>query len=88
MELTNTMFISNLPSIDLHGYDRETARVAIEDFIKENLKLQNKEFVIIHGIGTGILKQTTHNILKKNKYVDSYAVGYNNIGSTIVRLKI
>ena len=66
MNLGSTMFISHLKSIDLHGYDRDSARVAINDFIKENVKLKNKEFVIIHGIGTGILKNTTHETLKKN----------------------
>jgi len=88
MKLEQTMFISNLPSIDLHGLDRNSARVLVEDFIKENIKLKNKEFVIIHGVGTGILKQTTHNVLKKNKNVEDYIICYNNVGSTIVRIKI
>lgn len=88
MKLENTMFISSLPKLDLHGFDRETARVAIEDFIRENIKLKNKEFIIIHGIGSGILKMTTHEILKRNKNVTDYMICYNNVGSTIVRIKI
>lgn len=87
MKLSETMFISNLPYIDLHGYDRDSARVAIEDFIRINVKLKNEKFVIIHGVGEGIIKETTHNILKKNKNVEEYAICYNNIGSTIVRIK-
>ena len=83
-----TAFISNLPSIDLHGYDRESARVAILDFINDNIKMKKKEIVIIHGIGSGILKKTTHEILKKHKNVLEYKVCYNNVGSTIVLLKI
>lgn len=82
------LFISNLPSIDLHGYDRESARVAILDFINDNIKMKKKEIVIIHGIGTGILKKTTHEVLKKHKNVLEYKVCYNNVGSTIVSLKI
>ena len=82
------LFISNLPSIDLHGYDRESARVAILDFINDNIKMKKKEIVIIHGIGSGILKKTTHEILKKHKNVLEYKVCYNNVGSTIVLLKI
>lgn len=82
------LFISNLPSIDLHGYDRESARVAILDFINDNIKMKKKEIVIIHGIGTGILKKTTHEVLKKHKNVLEYKVCYNNVGSTIVLLKI
>lgn len=88
MKLENTMFISSLPKLDLHGFDRETARVAIEDFIKENIKLKNKEFIIVHGIGSGILKVTTHETLKRNKNVTDYMICYNNVGSTIVRIKI
>ena len=51
--LGSLLFIDSYPKLDLHGYDRETARVAIEDFIKENIKLKNKEFIIVHGIGSG-----------------------------------
>ena len=69
MNLNDIIFIDNLPSLDLHGFDRETARVAINDFINDNIKLKNKFIVIIHGIGSGILKDTTHLTLKKNKNV-------------------
>ena len=87
MELSETMFIFNLPSIDLHGLDRDSARVMIEDYIRINLKLGNEKFVIIHGVGEGILKKITHETLKKNKNVLEYAICYNNPGSTLVRLK-
>lgn len=88
MDLTETVFISNLPKLDLHGLDRDSARLAIEDFIRINIKLKNEKIVIIHGIGEGILRRTTHDVLKKNKYVVEYAICYNNVGSTIVRIKI
>ena len=39
MEIENIIFIDNLPKLDLHGYDRETARVAVNDFVKENKKM-------------------------------------------------
>lgn len=87
MELSETMFIQNLPFIDLHGYDRASARVAIEDFIRINYNLNNEKIVIIHGVGEGILRKTTQEILKKNKYVKEFAICYNNPGSTVVRLK-
>ena len=32
------IFINNLPQLDLHGYDRESARVAINDFIKDSIR--------------------------------------------------
>ena len=50
-------FLANAPSIDLHGYDRESARIAVLDFINDNLKLKNEEIVIIHGIWKDILRK-------------------------------
>lgn len=87
MSLSN-LFTSHLPSLDLHGLDRETARVCIEDFILDNIKLKNRDILIIHGIGTGVLKQTTHQVLKQHKQVSEYQIDFYNAGSTIVRLKI
>lgn len=82
------VFTNQLPQLDLHGMDRETARVMIEDFLHDQVKLKNEIIVIVHGIGTGVLKQTTQLVLKKNKYVKEFQIDFYNIGSTIVRLKI
>ncbi len=88
MELKDVLFIESFPNIDLHGLDRDTARVYVLDFIRDNVKLKNEIVVIIHGIGSGILKKTVHDILSKSKYVIEYKTFYNNVGSTVVRLKI
>jgi len=82
------VFTSNLPSLDIHGYDRETARVAINDFIRDNIKLKNSTFLIIHGRGSGILKTATHETLKKNKNVKEFQIDFFNEGCTIVRIWI
>lgn len=87
MKKTNDIFLDILPSIDLHGFDRESARVATSDFILENKILNNKELVIIHGIGEGIIKKTVHYELSKNKDVLEYKVANNNIGCTIVKIR-
>ena len=84
----NYIFTSNLPSLDLHGYDRETARVAINDFINDNIKMKNDTILIIHGIGSGILKKTTQETLRKNKNVINYQIDFFNQGSTIVRISV
>ena len=83
----NDIFLDMLPSIDLHGYDRESARVAVNDFVLENKILNNMEFIIIHGIGDGIVKEAVHKELSRNKNVLDYKISYSNIGCTIVRLK-
>lgn len=87
MSLSN-IFTKNLKSLDLHGYDRDCARVAILDFINDNRKMKNDTFLIIHGVGSGILKKTTHDTLKKHKYVVEYQVDFLNAGCTIVRVII
>lgn len=87
MNLEQILCINRYPKIDLHGYDRETARVAINDFVKEQHKLKQKYILIIHGIGSGILKEATFNTLKLNHLVLNYQIVYNNVGCTIVALK-
>lgn len=87
MSLSN-LFTNNLPSLDLHGYDRQTARVAINDFIKEQKKLHNKTVLIIHGRGTGVIRKITHETLKVNKDVLEYQIDFFNDGTTIVNISI
>jgi len=87
MRKTNDIFLDMLPSIDLHGYDRESARVAVNDFILECKLLKIKEILIIHGIGEGIVKETVHTELQKNKNVLEYKITNNNTGCTIIKLK-
>ena len=69
MNLNSILFLERFPTLDLHGYDRETARVAIDDFIRDNLRMKQEICLIVHGIGSGILRKTTHETLKKNKNV-------------------
>ena len=83
----NNIFLDNLPSIDLHGFDKESARVMTNDFVDEAINLGYKEIVIIHGIGTGIVKKSVHDTLSKDKNVLSYKLDSFNIGCTIVTLK-
>lgn len=85
--MIDDIFLKNLPCIDLHGYDRDMARVATLDFINENLLLGNKKFIIIHGIGSGIVKKSVYEVLKQNKHVSNYHIDIYNSGVTIVYLK-
>ena len=87
-KLDQIVFINNLPTIDLHGYDSQTARVAINDFINDNLKMKNEFFVVIHGIGSGILRRMTTETLSRNKKVLSFKTYYYNNGCTLVELDL
>jgi DNA mismatch repair protein MutS2 len=76
-----------LPTIDLHGYDRDYARILINDFIEEQYKLRQEKIIIIHGNGSGILKKMTQELLRKNKRVESFKIDNFNTGMTVVSLK-
>lgn len=88
MTLDDVIFIDNYPKLDLHGFDRDSARVAVNDFIKDNIKLKNEIIVIIHGIGSGIVKNSVQDALNKNRYVLGHKLFPYNIGCTIVNLRI
>lgn len=83
----NDIFLDRLPKIDLHGYDRDIARVMVNDFIDEAVKMGYLEVVIIHGIGSGILKNMVQDVLKRDKRVLSFYIDGFNSGCTVVRLK-
>ena len=87
MKLNDVVFVNNLPTIDLHGLDRESARVLVSDFIRDNIKLKNEVIVIVHGKGSGTLKNTIHSFLRTNKNVLEFKTYYFNDGATLVALK-
>lgn len=80
-------FYDCLPSVDLHGMDRDYARIVINDFIADHYKMKNEKVIIIHGNGTGVLKKMTQDTLKKNPYVLEYKIDNFNTGMTVVTLK-
>lgn len=80
-------FIDNLPTLDLHGEIRDSARVLIKEFINDNYVLRNTKIVIIHGVGEGILKDETHKLLKNSQKVESFHLNHYNSGSTMVYLR-
>jgi len=80
-------FLYNAPRIDLHGYDRTGAVAMTKMFIDENVKLENKTILIVHGKGSGILKNSIHEYLKSDKRVLEYKTNNYNDGETIITLK-
>lgn len=79
-------FLNILPTIDLHGYNRDMVKYVVTDFINDNIKLGNKKIVIVHGKGEGIVKEELHFILKNDKRVKRYYLDMFNIGETIIEL--
>ncbi len=78
---------SNLPTIDLHGEDRKSAEILVKQFLNDHWKLRTETVIIIHGIGTGILKKQVHEVLKQDKRIEKYYIDFFNVGCTIVEFK-
>lgn len=78
---------SQCPTLDLHGFDRDYARIMINDFIRDCYIMKERQAVIIHGVGSGVLRKTTKETLKANSYVVDAKLDIFNGGQTIVSLK-
>lgn len=81
------IFINNIPTLDLHGEIRSSARVLVKEFVYDNHVLKNNRILIIHGVGTGALKNEVIEVLKINKLVKSFHLNPYNPGCTVVYLK-
>lgn len=88
MTINEVVFIDSLPKLDLHGYDRDSARVAVNDFIRDNKKMGNEVVVIVHGIGLGIVKDACVLALSHNKDVLDFKSAYSNRGCMLVQIKL
>lgn len=80
------IFLSRFPKIDLHGYDRDSARMMVNDFIRDNYEMGIDTVIIIHGKGLGILRKEVHEALRVNKLVLEYKSDNFNDGCTIVKI--
>ena len=84
--MMNLLYRKNMPELDLHGENKDSARVLVKEFINDNYKMKNNEIAIVHGIGTGILKKEVHKVLKESRIVESYGLDNFNSGCTLVQL--
>lgn len=87
MGMFSSPFLNILPSIDVHGYTRDTVYIPVSIFIDDNIKLNNKKIAIIHGKGLGVLKEEIKNHFSKDKRVLKVYLSNENIGVTIIELK-
>ncbi|MBU3180908.1 endonuclease MutS2 [Clostridium psychrophilum] len=84
----NTRSVST--SVDLRGMDSQEAIYTVDKYLDEACLGGLKEVTIIHGKGTGVLRKTITDMLKRHSHVSTYRLGnYGEGGSgvTIAELK-
>ena len=81
-------FTCLFPTLDLHGLNSFEAEVKIKEFINDNIKLKNESVCIIHGKGSGILREVMIKLLNRDKRVIEHKLDNTNDGMTIVKLDL
>ncbi|TES92860.1 MAG: endonuclease MutS2 [Candidatus Cloacimonadota bacterium] len=77
--------------IDIRGLLAEEAEIRVTRFIDDTFLSGLSTIYIIHGKGSGALRETVSEILKKDKRIEEFRLGYWNEGGsgvTIAKLKI
>ena len=77
-------------SLDLRGERYEDAKDKLQKYFDDALLTGLKQFTIIHGYGTGTIRNLVQDYLRKNKNVQSFrygGAGEGGMGSTVVILK-
>ena len=78
------------PEIDLRGMESLEAVLAAERYLDSAVMAKLKTVTIIHGKGTGALREAIQQMLKHNKLVKNYRLGRygeGETGVTVVELK-
>lgn len=77
-------------SLDLRGKRYEEAKVSLNNYFDDALITKAKQVSIIHGYGTGALRELVRSFLKNHPQVESFRFGGENeggMGVTVVILK-
>lgn len=72
-----------ISSVDLHGLTADQALALIEKTLSDALVKGSERLEIIHGLGSGKLKQVTHDYLRNSQHVRSFHLDIANPGATI-----
>jgi DNA-nicking Smr family endonuclease len=76
--------------LDLHTFQPREIASLLEDYFAECAKAGIRDVRVIHGKGTGTLRETVHALLRKSARVESFRLGDETSGSwgaTRVRLR-
>lgn len=76
--------------VDLRGMDSVEAICVMERYLDEAMRANLPSVRVIHGKGTGVLRNAVHQSLRKNKFIKNYRLGVYGEGEdgvTIVAFK-
>lgn len=76
--------------LDIRGKKPEEIEFEVVRFIDDAYATNNKEIEILHGKGTGALKQTVHKLLREHEFVKEFHFAKIELGGegiTVVKLK-
>ena len=85
-----TRLVHVVPEIDLRGMESLEGVLAAERYLDSAAMARMKTVTIIHGKGTGALREAIQQMLKRNKLVKSFRLGRygeGEAGVTVVELK-
>ena len=88
LKMSKTASIS--PEINLIGMTADEALIALDKYIDDAFLSHISPVRVVHGKGSGVLRNAVHNYLKKQKHVKSYRLGTfgeGDYGVTIVEFK-
>jgi DNA mismatch repair protein MutS2 len=77
-------------SLDLRGARFSDAKDMLDKYIDDLLMANIKSATIIHGFGTGTIREMVQDFCRKSKYIDSYrygVAGEGGLGVTVITLK-
>ena len=74
--------------LDLHLFHPRDVKMLIPDYLDECKQRGISDVRIVHGKGTGALRETVHAILKRRPDVLTYYLTDHNWGSTSVVLNL
>ena len=77
-------------SLDLRGARFSDAKDMLDKYIDDLLMTNIKSATIIHGFGTGTIREMVQDFCRKSKYIDSYrygVAGEGGLGVTVITLK-
>jgi len=88
IKMSKTMHIT--PEINLLGKTVDEALIELDKYLDDAYLAHITPVRIVHGKGTGALRNAIHQYLKRQKHIDSYrlgAFGEGDAGVTIVEFK-